>query len=93
VNQGDDPVVQELRERISALDRAILDAFNERLEVVAQLRRHKQERGYPLVDPEREASMLRALRAANRGPLSSEGVRELQEAIIGLGKREAGRSV
>lgn len=91
-NQGDDPVVRELRERISALDRAILGAFNERLEVVAQLRRHKLEHGYPLVDPDRESSMLGELAAANAGPLSSEGLRELQEAIIALGKREAERS-
>ena len=87
-----DPLVIELRERISEQDRAILAAFNERLELVARLRRHKDERGYAFLDPEREARMLDDLQAVNRGPLSATGVSELLRALLDLTKREVERA-
>jgi 3-deoxy-7-phosphoheptulonate synthase / chorismate mutase len=83
-----DPVVETLRARISALDREVLDAFNRRLELVAELKRHKQERGLDFVDLDRERRMLEELRAANRGPLSDEGVAVLLHALLDLTKRE-----
>jgi chorismate mutase len=83
-----DPVVESLRARISALDREILEAFNRRLELVAELKRHKQEHGLDFVDPERERRMLEELRAANPGPLSDGGVTVLLQALLDLTKRE-----
>jgi chorismate mutase len=83
-----DPTVQRLREEISELDRSILDAVNGRLEVVAALRRHKQEAGLPFVDPDRERQLLDDLVSANRGPLSDEGLRELFCELLDLTKRE-----
>lgn len=83
-----DPTVQRLREEISELDRAILDAVNGRIELVAALRRHKQEVGLPFVDPERERALLDDLVSANRGPLSDEGLRELFSEVLDLVKRE-----
>ena len=68
-----DPTVQRLREEISHLDRSILDAVNARIELVATLRRHKQEVGLPFVDQDRERQLLDDLVAANDGPLSDEG--------------------
>jgi hypothetical protein len=56
-----DPVLHELREQISATDRAIVDAFNTRLELVARIKAHKESRGIGFLDPEREQSMLRDL--------------------------------
>lgn len=83
-----DPTVQRLREEISELDRSILDAVNERLELVAALRRHKHEVGLPFVDPDRERKLLDDLVLANRGPLSDEGLRELFCEVLDLTKRE-----
>jgi chorismate mutase len=83
-----DPTVQQLRDEISDLDRAILDAVNGRIELVAALRRHKQEVGLPFVDPERERQLLADLASANRGPLSDEGLRELFGGLLDLTKRE-----
>lgn len=85
-----DPELQELRERVSELDRAILAAVNERLELVARIVAHKRERGLPLHDPQREESMMRALRESNRGMLTNEGVEELQAALLYLTKRQLG---
>lgn len=83
-----DPTVQRLREEISELDRSILGAVNERLELVAALRRHKHEVGLPFVDPDRERQLLDDLVLANRGPLSDEGLRELFCELLDLTKRE-----
>jgi chorismate mutase/prephenate dehydratase len=83
-----DPVVTGLREQISELDRSIFDAVNRRLELVATLKRHKDERGYSFVDPGREAAMIDAQVAANRGPLSDDGVRAFYTELLALTKRE-----
>jgi chorismate mutase len=83
-----DPVVGRLREEISELDRTVLESVNARLELVAELKRHKESRGIGFVDQEREARMLADLVAANGGPLSAEGVRELLGALLDLTKRE-----
>jgi chorismate mutase len=86
-----DPTVQRLREEISDLDRAIVDAVNARLELVARLKRHKASMGIPFVDPERERRLLDELASANRGPLSAEGLRELFCELLDLTKREVTR--
>jgi chorismate mutase len=83
-----DPTLQQLRDEISELDRAILDAVNGRIELVAALRRHKQEVGLPFLDPDRERQLLADLASANRGPLSDEGLRELFGGLLDLTKRE-----
>jgi chorismate mutase len=83
-----DPLIAELRERISAADRAILSAFNQRLELVDQLKRHKESVGVAFVDPERERRLIEELRAENRGPLSDEGVEHLFRELLALTKRE-----
>ena len=83
-----DPTVRRLRAEISGLDREILDAVNRRLELVADLRRHKEELGLPFVDPDREQELLDALVRANPGPLSSDGLRELFGELLALTKRE-----
>jgi 3-deoxy-7-phosphoheptulonate synthase/chorismate mutase len=91
VTPSDDPLLRELREQISATDRAILDAVNARLELVARIKEHKGSRGIGFLDPEREQSMVRELTAANSGPLSDEGVRELLAGVLDLTKREVAR--
>ena len=83
-----DPVVDELRARITTLDRDVLEAVNRRLELVAELKRHKDETGLAFVDPDRERRMLDELRAANSGPLSAEGVATLLQALLDLTKSE-----
>jgi 3-deoxy-7-phosphoheptulonate synthase / chorismate mutase len=83
-----DPILRELRDKISGTDRTILQAVNARLELVAQIKEYKESRSIEFLDPEREQAMLEELVAANTGPLSAEGVRELLSAILNLSKRE-----
>ena len=88
---NDDPLIRQLREQISDTDRAIIDAINKRLRLVAQLKRYKESRGIGFLDPEREEWMLQYLQRANRGPLSKEGLHELFEEVLDLTKREVQR--
>lgn len=90
MDAGDDPVVQEIRAELSALDRSVFEAVNRRIGLVARLKRHKDERGYSFVDPGREARMVEEAVAANPGPLSADGLRRLYAELLALTKRELG---
>jgi chorismate mutase / prephenate dehydratase len=85
-----DPELERLREQVSAVDTSIIDAFNRRLQLVAQIKRHKAERGVAFVDPDRERSMFDDQLSRNPGPLSEEGLRALYADVLALTKRELG---
>jgi chorismate mutase len=90
---SDDPLVRELRERISAGDRTILRLVNERLELVERLHAHKARQGYPMIDRGREDALVAALAEENHGPLSAEGLERLFRTLIEITKREVGARV
>ena len=83
--------IHRLRDEISHLDRTILEAINSRLALVAELKRYKEEHGLPFVDPDRERQILDELVAANGGPLSESGLREVFRELLDLMKREISR--
>jgi chorismate mutase len=85
-----DPELERLREQVSAVDTSIIDAFNRRLQLVAQIKRHKAERGVAFADPDRERSMFDDQLSRNPGPLSGEGLRALYAEVLALTKRELG---
>ena len=90
-DHASDPTVRRLRDEISDLDRAIVDAVNARLQVVDRLKRYKTSKGIPFLDSERERQLLDDLVLANRGPLSNEGLREFFCELLDLTKREVTR--
>jgi len=83
-----DPHVQRVRREISDLDTQLVALVNKRLELVAGLKRYKDEHGIGFVDLAREEWMLRYLQRANRGPLSDRGLAELYHGLLDLMKRE-----
>lgn len=83
-----DPVTDRLRRRIAEQDRAILDAVNRRLQLVAELKAHKAQTGAEFVDRDQEQRLVDALVSDNPGPLSGAGVRRLFREILALIKRE-----
>ena len=85
---SDEDEVARFRERINELDRLILDAVNRRLELVAELKRYKDEHGIAFLDPDRERTMVEALAADNAGPLSDGGLRAFYRELLALTKRE-----
>jgi chorismate mutase len=88
---SDDPRITQLRQQISETDRAIIDAVNERVRLVAEMKSYKDSVGIGFLDPEREEQMLQDLVRANSGPLSRDGLKEIFEAVLGLTKREVQR--
>lgn len=87
-----DPTIREIREEISKLDRSIVQAVNERIELVARLKRYKLENDLPFHDPERERELLAELERLNAGPLTEEGLRELVTTVLELTKVELDRN-
>lgn len=86
-----DPRIEQLREELSDNDLKIVEAVNVRLELVARLKRVKEERGLDFLDPAREEWLLQHLADANAGPLTAEGLRELHAELLALTKRELSR--
>ena len=84
-------MIRQLREQLSDNDVRIVEAINARLQLVARLKRVKEERGIDFLDPAREEWMLQYLARANRGPLSSAGLREIYVELLDLTKREVAR--
>jgi len=90
VSERDDPLA-ELRARIAANDRAIVEAVNERLRLVTELWQIKEMHGNERLDPDRERRLRDELAAANGGPLSAEGLDALVSELLALTKRELDR--
>ena len=90
MDESADPIIRQLREQISDNDRALVEAINKRLRLVAQLKSYKESRGIDFVDLAREEWILQDLTRANRGPVSADGLREFYGAIFDLTKREVG---
>jgi chorismate mutase len=82
--------VDALRERITANDRAIVAAVNERLRLVAELWQLKRKVGAEQLDPDRERALRAELAAANEGPLSAAELDRLVDTLLALTKRELG---
>ena len=80
--------LEHLRGQIEEVDRAIVETLNRRLQLVARIRRYKEENGLPLLDLEREEQLLQHLSETNGGPLSEDGLRRLHAEILDLTKRE-----
>jgi prephenate dehydrogenase len=82
------PELAALRAEIAAVDRAILDALNRRLELVSSVRAHKDAAQVRFVDADRESALLRELAAINRGPLSERGLNAVFSAVLDVMKQE-----
>jgi chorismate mutase len=91
MDAADDPIVADHREQITALDLAILDAVNRRIQLVASLHAHKWEQGYPTIDQGRESQLVEELQRRNPGPISDEALERLERLILELCTAEAAR--
>jgi chorismate mutase len=80
-----------LRAQVTEVDRRLIALVNERLQIVQQIWEHKRRHGLDRVDPDRERWLFETLEAANAGPLTGEGLRELYAEVLALTKREMDR--
>ena len=83
-----DDELRRMRDEITEVDRLIFDAVGRRVDLVAQLKRYKDEHGISFVDPGRERDMIEERVAEGRASLSPEGVRSFYAELLALVKRE-----
>ncbi len=71
-----------VRRRVDQLDEHLLRLINDRASFALEIGRLKRRRNGPVFDAKREASVLRHVVTANRGPLSARAVRHVFQAIL-----------
>jgi chorismate mutase len=77
--------IEATRQRISAIDGALLDLVVERVHLARQIGRAKQAAGTGPLDPSREAVVVRrAVEGARARGLPEEPVRSMVWTLIGL---------
>lgn len=74
--------LEELRGKLDAINRRMLELFSERARIVQQIGHEKEKRGIPKFDPVRERQMLEDLVSRNAGPFSDETIRHLFKQIF-----------
>lgn len=85
--------LQELRAEIDVINMQLLELLTRRAQIVSEIGKIHTSAGNSHYDPEREAQMLQALEAVNKGPFSNETIkalfREIFRASLALEEQEA----
>jgi chorismate mutase/prephenate dehydratase len=77
-----DPSLATLREEIDRIDSQLLTLLNRRTEMALTIGRIKHGQGLPVFAPERERAILARLEALNTGPMPSDAVESIFQAIM-----------
>ena len=80
--RGRAPKLLSVRQRIDRLDGQLLRLLNERATLALLIGRIKKWRKWPVFDARREASVLRHVTRASRGPLSTNAIRKIFQTIL-----------
>jgi chorismate mutase/prephenate dehydratase len=75
--------VEEIRREIDTLDNRIHDLLMERAELVLRIGEEKKRNRVQVVQPDREAVMIRRLLARHKGPLPKEAVVRIWRELVG----------
>jgi len=80
-------LLAQCRAEIGEIDRQIILLLRKRLELALKTGKLKRETGLPILDPEREAAVIRtAVEAARAEKLPEELVREIFWRILGMSR-------
>ncbi len=74
--------IEELRIRIDALDRQLVELLSERARAAQRIGHLKAATSLPVYEPEREKIIYANVRAANKGPLPDIELTHIYERII-----------
>ena len=74
--------IEELREAIDEVDCQLVRLLNERARYALEIRELKPAVQWGLYDPRREEEIFENLARCNEGPLFSDSLREIYEAIL-----------
>jgi chorismate mutase len=79
--------IDELRDRIDALDEDIVVLLNARAGCALAIGELKDQLGLEIYQPDRERAVLAHVRRVNQGPLDGEAIARLFERIIDEARR------
>ena len=74
--------LEELRQKIDAVDRKLIDLVNERAELVVDVGKIKRKSGTPIYAPHREQAVLKKVQELNKGPLAAKTVEALYRELM-----------
>ena len=74
--------LEELRDRIDALDRELVELLSERARAAQMIGHLKAATSLPVYEPDREKIIYANVRAANQGPLPDIELTHIYERII-----------
>jgi chorismate mutase len=74
--------IEELRIRIDALDRQLVELLSERARAAQMIGNLKAATSLPVYEPDREKTIYANVRAANKGPLPDIELTHIYERII-----------
>lgn len=77
------PALDDIRKRIDALDNEVHDRLLERADLVMQISEEKKKNNIQIVQPAREARMIRRLIARHREPLPEETIVRIWRELVG----------
>jgi chorismate mutase-like protein len=72
----------ELRAEIDAIDSQLLDLLNKRARLAIEIAKLKEAEGSPLVDRDRERTVVNRACTANAGPLQRQSVARIFHTLI-----------
>jgi chorismate mutase/prephenate dehydratase len=75
--------LDEIRKKIDALDNQIHDLLMERADLIIGVTEEKKKNNIPVVQPAREAVMIRRLLARHRGPLPEAAIVGIWRELVG----------
>jgi chorismate mutase len=82
--------IEEIRDRIDAIDCQLVKLLNERASMSLEIRKLKPQVHWGLYDPKREEEIFANLAKCNEGPLYADNLREIYEAILHVMKELRG---
>lgn len=77
------PELDQIRQRIDTLDNQVHDLLMERADLVMQISAEKKKNGIQIVQPAREARMIRRLIKRHRAPLPQETIVRIWRELVG----------
>jgi chorismate mutase len=82
--------IDEIRQRIDSIDCQLVKLLNERAQCSLDIRALKPEAKLGLYDPKREEEIFTNVAKCNDGPMYSDDLREIYEAILHVAKEMRG---
>ncbi len=79
--------LQELRQEIDRIDRTMVELFEERMAVSAEVAKYKIEHGKKVFDKEREQQKLEAFKNMAHSDFNRHGVTELFQQIMSMSRK------